>query len=57
MLYREIQDELQLTDSKLRKLQQRIFRKLHAENRSEAVKFWRGILGRAALIWSAAGPA
>ena len=41
MLYREIGIGLQLTHSKLRKLQQRIFRKLHAENRSEAVKFWR----------------
>jgi DNA-binding NarL/FixJ family response regulator len=41
MLYKEIEDRLHLTHSKLRKLQQRIFRKWHAQNSREAVRNWR----------------
>lgn len=41
LLYKEIEEHLSITHSRFRKLQQRIFRKLSAENRTEAVNKWR----------------
>ncbi len=42
LLYKEIVSALGITDARLRKLQRRIFLKLHARNRAEAVERWRG---------------
>ena len=41
LLYKEIADELRLSFSTVHKLQHRIFLKLHASNRTEAVTKWR----------------
>lgn len=41
LLYKEIEDRLQITSALMKKLQKRIFKKLHARNRTEAVTAWK----------------
>ena len=41
LLYKEIARELHISYSAVNKHQQRIYRKLHADNRTEAINKWR----------------
>lgn len=42
LLYKEISDKLQISYPAVHKIQHRIYRKLHASNRTEAISRWRG---------------
>jgi DNA-binding NarL/FixJ family response regulator len=40
LLYKEIEDRMKISHSVLRRLQKRVYRKLHAANRTEAINRW-----------------
>ena len=46
MVYKEIEDRLHLSHSLVNKLSRRIFKKLDARSRAEAVNHWRDLVCR-----------